>query len=345
MKNRPLIIDVYEFLKTKPLFCTKCENFTHTATEYCEHCGSRYSLRKAKASDVRKYNKAKTITPPKSTLDVSQLETQQHSPLLFSSENEIKSFLSNQRYFCEYCRRFTVRNQGYCENCGTQHSLRKAKKNDIEKYNKTRKVQQDEYNKIRQYKQIQSKVEKKPSKSIPEVSHLKLKELKPIPETTVIKESIAQDDKISHSGEITNLCPNCGHKIIDLKNRFCVNCGVQLKKSQKWFLRLLFPPESEQEEIVEPITIDKKEEKPKVVSTPQEQETPLTTEEKQPKSYEEPVTKVPQVKPEELKPIPTIPEKKEEKPKETHTICRFCGLKLELMEKFCYQCGTIIKYN
>jgi len=310
MSDRPLILNVYQFLKTQPLFCVKCENFTHTATEFCEHCGSRYSLRKAKIKDVKNYNKSKPKTPTKPVLDVSQ----QYAPLRFSLERDIRLFLSNYRFFCEYCKRFSVRNQGYCENCGTQRSLRRSSKSDIEKYNKM----------CKQYIQNQLKAKIKPSKSMPDVSHLRHKELKPIPETTEKREGITE--------EIPKICPNCGYKILNLKNRFCVNCGFQLKRTL---------PEITQEEKIKPITAE--EEKPEVDTTPQEQEISLISKVEQPKSYEKPVVKVPQVKTEELKPIPIIPEKKEEIPKPTHKICRFCGLKLELTEKFCYQCGTIMK--
>lgn len=278
MKNQPFIPDPYEFLKSKPLFCVECKIFTQTATEFCEHCGSRYSLRKAKLKDVRNYNKSPPIIPSKPSLDISQL----HSPLQFGLVRDMRLFLSNHRFFCRSCKKFSVRNLGGCENCGTQGSLRKSTMGDIVKYNEM----------CEQYIQKQSKVKEEPSIPLPDVSHLELKELK------------------------ANLCPTCGHEIPDTKDRFCINCGAHLKK---------IPPEIEQEEKIKPIptevwktrikTKEKEEEKPKIATTPHE----------------------------ELKPIPKIPEKKEEIPKPTHIICRFCGLKLDLTEKFCYQCGTIMK--
>ncbi|MFX1378254.1 MAG: hypothetical protein ACFFA4_04100 [Promethearchaeota archaeon] len=43
------------------------------------------------------------------------------------------------------------------------------------------------------------------------------------------------------------------------------------------------------------------------------------------------------------KPISSIQDKKEEKAKEIFYFCKFCGMKLEHLEKYCQQCGTIIK--
>jgi hypothetical protein len=43
--------------------------------------------------------------------------------------------------------------------------------------------------------------------------------------------------------------------------------------------------------------------------------------------------------------IISIPEEVVEKPKEIITYCKFCGLQLAELEKFCQQCGTIIIQN
>lgn len=76
-----------------------------------------------------------------------------------------------------------------------------------------------------------------------------------------------------------------------------------------------------------PPTLIKEEEKIEVISTTQKQITPPILEASKQKS------------------IPSIPDKKEEKLKEIFYFCKFCGMKLAQLEKFCQQCGTIIKHK
>ncbi|MFW9999998.1 MAG: hypothetical protein ACFE9Q_07640 [Candidatus Hodarchaeota archaeon] len=231
-------------------------------------------------------------------------------------EGDIESFLKDHPFFCLYCGEFTIINKDVCEVCGTKNSLRKTTVENYKEYSNL----QEKFFKER------LKAKKDRINHLLKASQLKTEELKSIPTINPYKGR--------PSSEIINLCHSCGHKILDLKNQFCVNCGAQLKKVL---------PEIEQEEIVKPVITIKKEREPKIVIMPQEQEIPPSSKIEQPKSYEEPVIKAPQVKTEDIRTIPTIQEKKEEKLKETHIICRFCGMKLELTEKFCYQCGTIIK--
>ena len=76
-----------------------------------------------------------------------------------------------------------------------------------------------------------------------------------------------------------------------------------------------------------PPTLIKEEEKIEVISTAQKQITPPILEVSKQES------------------IPSIPDKKEEKLKEIFYFCKFCGMKLAQLEKFCQQCGTIIKHK
>lgn len=76
-----------------------------------------------------------------------------------------------------------------------------------------------------------------------------------------------------------------------------------------------------------PSTSIKEEEKIEVISTDQKQIPPPILEVSKSES------------------IPSIPDKKEEKLKEIFYFCKFCGLKLTQLEKFCQQCGTIIKHK
>ncbi|MFX0141619.1 MAG: hypothetical protein ACFFDN_48725, partial [Candidatus Hodarchaeota archaeon] len=55
--NLPLIQDRKAFLKAQPLFCVNCKKFTDIFRQYCEHCGSKNSLRKATKTDFNKYIK------------------------------------------------------------------------------------------------------------------------------------------------------------------------------------------------------------------------------------------------------------------------------------------------
>ncbi len=162
MKNRAIIHNINEFLKTEPLFCLLCKKFTFTASEYCENCGSKYSLRKSKVKDVRQYNKAiktgtqyqlkEQFSPLKPISYVSGLGTDEFPNLKFNSDNELKKFLVIQRYFCMYCKKFTIRNREYCENCGTKSSLRRSNKNDIERYNKMQELTKQERENQKQLK-------------------------------------------------------------------------------------------------------------------------------------------------------------------------------------------------
>ena len=49
--DKPLIQDRDAFLKAQPFFCVECQKFTDTIREYCEHCGTKNSLRKATKRD------------------------------------------------------------------------------------------------------------------------------------------------------------------------------------------------------------------------------------------------------------------------------------------------------
>ena len=46
-----------------------------------------------------------------------------------------QSFLKVNRFFCNICKKFSKKNRGYCENCGSTYSLRRSKKKHINCFN------------------------------------------------------------------------------------------------------------------------------------------------------------------------------------------------------------------
>lgn len=297
MKNRAIIHDINEFLKTEPLFCLICKKFTYTASEYCENCGSKYSLRKPKVKDVKQYNKAiktgiqyqlkEQFSPLKPISYVSGLDTDEFPTLKFNSDIELKNFLVIQRYFCMYCKKFTIRNRGYCENCGTKSSLRRSNKNDIDRYNKMQELTKQERENQKQ-----------------------LKERKPPTATSEWKEKF--EDITSPKPQISEITQP---------------------------ISISEPSQTEVEALL-PIPSIKKEEKTKEVSKLPAQKTSSF-----PESFEKPIPKVSKELTEKLKPIPSPLIKTEEKTKEVSHFCKFCGMKLAQMVKFCNQCGTVIKHQ
>jgi len=304
MKNRAIIHDINEFLKTEPLFCLKCKNFTYTASEYCEKCGSRFSLRKPRSKDVRQYNNA-IRKGTQDQLKVQEIIRIEEFPTLkFKSDNDLKDFLFIERYFCIYCKKFTIRNRGYCENCGTRSSLRKSKKKDIEQCNKIQDLKRHE--KLVQ-KQLKTRME--PSESKLDISQLKPKELKTA--TSEWKEKL---------GDI----PSPKMKITE---------DLQPTPPEKSFSE----PTKLEVKTLQPIpTSISKEEKPEESFISQTQKIPII----QGTSINESSRKVI----DDSKPIISSKLSKiEEKSREIPSICKFCGMKLESLVKFCHQCGTIIK--
>ena len=57
-----------------------------------------------------------------------------HKPLIQNRS----AFLKAQPFFCAECKKFTDIMREYCEFCGTQNSLRKAKKQDFNDYIKSK---------------------------------------------------------------------------------------------------------------------------------------------------------------------------------------------------------------
>ena len=51
----PLIQDKKAFLEAQPFICDNCKNFTDIVREFCEICGTRYSIRKATKHDFEQY--------------------------------------------------------------------------------------------------------------------------------------------------------------------------------------------------------------------------------------------------------------------------------------------------
>ncbi|MFX1572624.1 MAG: hypothetical protein ACFFB0_07740 [Promethearchaeota archaeon] len=61
----PLIQDRKAFLEAQPFVCDNCKNFTDTLREFCEICGTRYTIRKATRHDFEKYISKRQTIPVK----------------------------------------------------------------------------------------------------------------------------------------------------------------------------------------------------------------------------------------------------------------------------------------
>jgi hypothetical protein len=255
--------------------------FTDTYRDYCEGCGARYSLRKAKKKDFVAYISKKESQKSASDFVYKNIQTKTEETKSIPRESEIKNvnaFLKQHPYICVYCWEFSIKDLGYCEKCGSRHSIRKTKKKFFSIYQERRE----------KYLKSLSFTQKPLSKPVLEVSPAEY--VKPV-ETTSTQESWKE-------------------KIKDTP-----------------------PPQIE------------------LSSKSSEIKQPLPTEKVAPESIT--------IESQEAKAIPSLEVKEEEiiepnieisqpkqiieKPKEIINFCKFCGLKLTELEKFCQQCGYIIK--
>lgn len=286
-----MVQDWRAFLKAQPLICDRCGMFTDTYRQYCENCGAKYSLRKAKKKDFNLYVKNKEMSTRDQLIeqkvvsnyanDNIPIKTQE--PKSIPSESDIinvEKFLKEHPFICVYCWEFSIKDLGYCEKCGSRHSLRKSKKKFFSIYQERR----------ARYLKSLSFLEKPPSKPVLDV---------PPAEFAKIQESPSISDKWKE-------------KIEESPNEIDASESLQIETKEPKPI---------------PSTSFKDDERIEV--------TPITQEQKIKPSLE---ISQPEV-------IPSIPDEVVEKPKKTINFCKFCGLQLAESEKFCYQCGTIIKHN
>lgn len=316
------------FLKAQPLICDNCGNFTDTPREYCESCGFRHSLRKATKKDFNDYRlKGKTFRAkfkPKLKKKISE------SPIMnkMSKKEEI-SFLKSNPFFCVKCYNFTDKPEPkgpqkpekfyyetYCEFCGSSDSIRVATKKDFELY--YRREQYSIVDHIREQKKLSKQKEK--------ISSLKISETQQISSQLVKNEDISI---VSSKPQLHKATPssNNGKEKISVKPI----SGVVKAKTD------------DTSHIISPI--DKVKDTPGVTSLGQIENIPSIPDVSKPEISEEPIFEESKIKTESLKQIPSISVKKDERSKEIAHFCKFCGIKLAKMAKFCHQCGTIIKYK
>jgi predicted amidophosphoribosyltransferase len=265
-----------------------------------------------------------------------------------------RAFLKAQPLVCDRCGMFTDIYREYCESCGATFSLRKSKKKDFIAYMSKRESQKEASDFV--YTTIQSKIQEK--KSIPRKSEVTNVE-------TFIKEH-------------PYICVFCWEFSIN-ETAYCVNCGSKnsLRKAKKKFFSeyqerrdqyvksfsLVQIPLSKpvldvsQSEFAQESKSTTGAWKEKVKDIP----TPPIPEISQPKPTEKIIHESIHKDSEQLKSIPPIsikeeeeeiiesnigmskPEEIVEKPKQIISFCKFCGLQLAELDKFCQQCGYIIK--
>jgi hypothetical protein len=315
------------FLKAQPLVCDNCGNFTDTPREYCERCGFRHSLRKAKKKDFYKY-KLKTTSDEKS-IDFEQRaknkaienspKSQIHKVL---SQKEKISFLKKNPYFCAKCHNFIDHPEPtgpqkpekfyyetFCEICGSSDSIRVAKIEDFKLY--TERQQSSILDQIKEQKQYKT--------LITENKKLEIKEqVISVP----LKPKIEEKTDLKSSPQINEISPksnNWKSKLTEIPNT------------------MNDPIDTERERLNTQFT-EQKEEPKKLKASP-------VSISKEHKPIKKPMAEGSQIKDETIKKASTVSVKKEEKTKKISHYCKFCGMELAMMAKFCHQCGTIIKYK
>ncbi|MFX1390426.1 MAG: hypothetical protein ACFE9Z_10215 [Promethearchaeota archaeon] len=321
------------FLKAQPLVCDNCGNFTDTPREYCESCGFRHTLRKAKKRDFYEY-KLKTIKDEKNLANeqIIKKRTIEKSPksqfYKTMSLKEKNLFLKKNPYFCVKCNNFTDRPEPigpqrpnkfyyetYCEICGSSDSIRVATVNDFKLY--------DEREQVSILNQItKQKVAKKP---ITEINKTEIKERDIfVPSKEKLEEKI--DIKPSH--QVLEISP----------------------KSDKWKSKLTeIPPvendlvETEKKQLSDQF-IGQKEEK-LIESVSEEFIAPKVSNSTENRLIEESLTKDSQLKSKAIKKMPQVTVKHKQKAQDLSRYCKFCGIKLAMTVKYCNQCGTLIKYK
>ncbi|MFX0023602.1 MAG: hypothetical protein ACFE9S_14845 [Candidatus Hermodarchaeota archaeon] len=276
--HKPLVQDWRAFLKAQPLVCDRCGMFTDTHRQYCEGCGAKYSLRKAKKKDFNAYMSRRQTQKDASDFVYGSIQRkiQETKPTQVKSEiTNVEDFLKQHPYICVYCWEFSIKDLGYCEKCGSRYSIRKARKKFFSIYQERR----ERY--LRSLSFLQ-KPQSKPGLDAPSSTYVKPTETSTASDTWKKKIDELPSTKVE---TISNVSEKTEPKIPEHK----------------------------------PIpSIPLEEEKPKVVSSVPNERVKTEMEISQPDEIIE-------------------------KPKDIIKICRFCGLQLAELEKFCQQCGYIIK--
>ncbi|MFW9819211.1 MAG: hypothetical protein ACFFE5_06335 [Candidatus Thorarchaeota archaeon] len=272
--NKPLVQDWRAFLKAQPLVCDRCGMFTDTYRNYCEGCGARYSLRKAKKKDFIAYKSKKESQKGASDFvyNSNQNKIQETKSIPLNSEiKNVDTFLKEHPYICVYCWEFSIKETAYCVNCGSKNSLRKAKKKFFYIYQERRE----------RYLKSQSFVQKPFSKPVLNVSPSEFVKTQESTSTTDTWKEKSEDIPTPPIPEISQ--PKPTEKII---HESIYKDSEQLKPIPSISIK--------DEEIGSNIEISQQEEMV-------------------------------------------------EKPKQIINFCKFCGLQLTELDKFCQQCGYIIK--
>ena len=263
-----------------------------------------------------------------------------------------QSFLKVNRFFCNTCKKFSKKNRGYCENCGSTYNLRRSKKKHLI-YVK-RKVEHK-----------QGGIIDKPLKKYLYIDNGKRK---------VVNLRWVELQYYTLGKSIQDIADELGlsmisvrkwfNKYSDVSNQNLSNNLPQLKTNEEqpkrpitgtsetsiypqkiqisgssWTERIHDLPREDQsfstknEKIQEHATVLNNHLKPDHMGLPSENISP------------KPI--IDSVQSKEIVPIsiPAIPKekKKEVKPKPTYYFCSFCGIKSRKKPKFCIQCGTILK--
>jgi hypothetical protein len=316
------------FLKAQPLVCDDCGNFTDTPREYCERCGSRYSLRKATKKDFVNYRAKTTNVPPK----VEPLINQSYSSSHFKKEMSNKEkdlFLKSKPYFCVKCYNFTDKPEPdgpqkpekfyyetYCESCGSSDSIRVATKKDIDLYLGKEKTKI--LDRVKEQKKHLIQQEKSSRLEIGEPGQI-------YPQSVKNEDFSIMSSKNQHYKE-----KSISYEGIQKGSEKIITEIVQTKRDQS-------PPiVSSKDKVREAPKISAKTHLEKISSIPEIKESELS---------EKIIIKESQLKNEKLKQTPSISVKKDKRIRETPQFCRFCGTELTKMVKFCHQCGNIVKYK
>lgn len=314
------------FLKAQPLICDNCENFTDTPREYCERCGSRYSLRKATKKDFIKYKLKTKRIGPKIEPEESQSLSSSHSKREMSNK-EKDLLLKSKPYFCVKCYNFTDKPEPdgpqkpdkfyyetYCKFCGSSDSIRVATKKDIDLYFGKEKANILDH--IKEQKKHLGQKEKN--------SHLE------IGEPELISPQLVKNNEIAITSSKNQL-----HKERSISN------GWKQKISEETITKIgqaetnQSPPViSTKDRAKEVAQISAKSQIERISSNPELQKSELS---------EKTIVEESELKVKKVEPTPSISVKKDQKPKEITQFCRFCGMELTKMAKFCNQCGAIIK--
>ncbi|MFW9828460.1 MAG: hypothetical protein ACFFEY_12790 [Candidatus Thorarchaeota archaeon] len=316
------------FLQAQPLICDNCGNFTDTPREYCERCGSRYSLRKATKKDFVNYQLKNKNVPHKVEPEITQSYSSSHFKKKMSNK-EKNLFLKSKPYLCVKCYNFTDKPEPdgpqkpdkfyyetYCELCGSSDSIRVATKKDIDLY-----LGREKTNILDHLKEQTIYLRQKEKKSRLEIGE----------PGQIYPQSVKNEDFL----------------ILSSKNRLykeksISNGGIQ-KISEKTISEIIQTETDQSPPIISPE--DKVKEAPKISAKSQIEKISSIPEIEESEFSEKTIVEKSQLKAEKIKQTPLISVKKDKKIKEIAQFCSFCGTELGKMVKFCHQCGTIIKYK